>query len=171
MKTILLLVFLSSMVVAQRSVTDLAPTHAAELKRYLSANKDLTFRLEDNLSDDYLKSMRETFGKSFTPNYSAGDFNRDKVKDFAVLVYRAGAPNPNEGITSGEHAVDHPLKLVVFNGTRAGFRVAFTKDLEGPPASFIMFDKKLYYGIFETDSDTFSLVPTRRGYAIQFEGL
>jgi len=157
---------------AQRSVSELSATHAASLERYMSENKNLKFRHEQNLDNDYLQSMRETFGKNFKPNYAVADFNRDKIKDFAVLLYREGKAVPNRGITSKEHATDYPLRLVVFNGTKGGFRVAYSKDLQGPDAAFIAFStRKLYYGIYETDSDTFILAPSRRGYTMKFEGL
>src|SRR5262245_56770935 len=90
--------------VAQKSVTDLRPSHAAALERYMSANKKLTFLQEHNLSDEYLRSVHEWMGKTFMPNYAVGDFNRDKFTDFAVLVYREGEPQNNEGITSEEHS-------------------------------------------------------------------
>jgi hypothetical protein len=167
MRIILLLVVFSSVVAAQRSVSDLSPAHAAALERYMSANKGLTFRSENNLGGDYLKVMRETFGKNFKPNYAVADFNRDKIKDFAVLLYRAGKPVRIKGITGEEHAVEHPLRIVVFNGAGNGFRVAYSKDLAGPAAAFIKFDKKLGYGVFETD-DTFMLRPAGRGYAVEF---
>lgn len=168
MKSVLL-VFLAMTVSAQQSVSDLAPAHAAALERYMSANKELTFRQTHNLSDEYLKSVREWMGKGFKPNYAVGDFNRDKRTDFAVLLYRKGEPVTNDGIESEEHQTDYPLRLVVFNGLRTGFRVAYTTDLMGPPAAFIAFDKKLYYGIFETDADTFLLSPAGRGYIVEFE--
>ena len=166
---ITLILFLTVPASAQQSVSQLAPSHVSTLERYLSKNKNLTFRQEHNLSDEYLKDVRKWMGKNFQPNYAVGDFNRDRWKDFAVLLYREGEPEPNEGITSEEHAVDHPLRLVVFNGSKRGFRVAYAKDLYGPPAAFIAFDKQLYYAVFESDADTFILAPAGRGYIMEFE--
>jgi hypothetical protein len=172
MRTVLVLLILASCFVgakAQTSVSDLAPAHAAALEQYMSVNKDLTFRQTHNLSDEYLKLVREWMGKRFQPNYAVGDFNRDKRTDFAVLLYRKGEPVANDGIESEEHKSDYPLRLVVFNGLRSGFKVAYTTDLMGPPAAFIAFDKKLYYGVFESDADTFLLSPAGRGYIMEFE--
>lgn len=152
----------------QKSVSNLAPTHATALERYMSANKGLIFRQEINLSDQYLKDVHKWMGKRFMPNYAVGDFNHDRIADFAVLLYRDGEPIVNEGIKSEEHSKDYPLRLVVFNGTGKGFRVAYTQDLSGPPAAFISFEKKLHYGIFETDSDDFFLAPAGRGYIMEF---
>ena len=168
--TILATFWLASMAFGQKSVSELAPGHAAALENYLSANKTLTFRQEHNLSDEYLKSVHEWFGKRFKPNYAVGDFNRDKITDFAVLVYREGKSEPSGASgENNEHTPDYPLRLVVFNGAKKGYSVAYTTDLMGPHAAFIRFDKKLYYGIFETDSDNFMLTPAGRGYVMEFE--
>jgi hypothetical protein len=158
---VLLLLFTSSHL-AQRSIADLRPAHAAALERYLSANTALAFRSENVLDDDYLRSVREWMGAKFRPNYAAADFNRDKIGDFAVLLKRNGKC-VDSGATSPQHKRDCPLRLVIFNGRGAGFRVAFARDLMGPAASFIKYDKGLHFGVFETDN-TFMLSPTRRGY-------
>jgi hypothetical protein len=118
--------------------------------------------------------MRETLGRTFRPNYVVADLNGDRVEDFAVLLQRAGKPTnqaPSEH-SSKEHFPDYPLTLVVFNGGKGGkFSVAFTRDLDGPRAAFISLTtgrtKRLYYGIFETDSDIFTLVPAGRSYVMK----
>jgi len=158
-------------VFGQASIRDLDPSHAAALETFLSKNKQNSFRGESVVDDEYLKYMRESFGKKFRPNYVSADFNGDRVIDFAVLLQRAGKPTnqtPSES-ASKEHFPDYPLTLVVFNAMKGGkFRVAFTQNLAGPKAAFINLTtarrKRLYYGIFETDSDTFQLVPAGRGY-------
>ena len=161
----------SGSVFGQASVRDLSPSHATELETYLSKNKQNTFRSENIVDDDYLKYMRESLGAKLTPNYVVGDFNGDRIKDFAVLLNRDGTPTnlPTSANASKEHFPDHPLTLVVFNGVKGGkFRVAFTQNLDGPKAAFISMTtarkKRLYYGVFETDSDIFSLVPSGNGY-------
>lgn len=160
-------------VFAQTSVDDLRPAHAAALRAYLSSNTDLKFRQENNLGDEYLKDVRKGMGKKFLPNYAVGDFNRDKILDFAVLLYRDGKPEftgpDGKEETVSEHNPDFPLRLVVFNGGKAGFRAAYTEDLMGPNAAFIAFDKRLYYGIFESDADRFILAPSGKGYVIELE--
>jgi hypothetical protein len=178
MKTLLafscVLLFGSASVFCQASIRDLIPAHAAALETYLSKNKQNSFRSENSVDDDYLKYMRESFGKNFVPNYVAADLNGDGVRDFAVLLQRVGEPTnaaPSEH-SSKEHFPDYPLTLVVFNGMRGGrFRVAFTQDLDGPKAAFIKLTsgrtKRLNYGIFETDSDSFRLVPAGRGYVLR----
>jgi alpha-ketoglutarate-dependent taurine dioxygenase len=130
-RIILIISLLPIAIFAQKSASELLPAHSAELERYLTANKNLAFRQGYNLDDEYLKSVHEWFGKSFKPNYAVGDFNRNRIKDFAVLLYREGKCEPNEGITSEEHKEDYPLRLVVFNGIAKGFRVAIYEGLDG----------------------------------------
>lgn len=158
-------------VYGQASVRDLSPAHAEAVETYLSTNKQNTFRGQGTVDADYLKYMRESLGKTFTPNYVVADLNGDRIKDFALLLNRSGKPTnlPANANASREHFPDHPLTLLVFNGMKGGkFRVAFTQNLDGPKAAFINLTtgrrKRLYYGVFETDSDTFTLVPVGRGY-------
>jgi hypothetical protein len=168
------LIFGLPSVFGQASILDLSPLHAAAVEAYLAKNKRNSFRAETVVDADYLRSMRESLGRTFRPNYVVADLNGDRVIDFAVLLNRAGKPTnqPTSEHASKEHFPDHPLTLVVFNGVKGGeFRIAFTQDLDGPPAAFIHLTtgrkKRLYYGIFETDSDIFTLVPAGRGYVIK----
>ena len=149
---------------AQSSIEELPKGHAIAVADYLAANKDVRFRPHHRFSADYLKFITEEFGKGFKLSYAVGDFNGDKVEDFAMLFLRDGEPEAS-GATSEEHSTDYPLRLVVFNGEPGGkFRVAFTYDLMGPHAAHIRFaDKRLHYGVFETD-DTFYLVPEGNSY-------
>jgi hypothetical protein len=156
---------------AQRSIEDLDPNHAETLRRYLATHKNVSFRAESVLSEKYLSSIRETMGSSFRPNYAVGDFNGDKRKDFALLLNRDGR-RVASGATSVEHKWDHPLRLVVFNGTAAGFDLVLTQDLIGPfPALITYTGKRLHYGVFETDSDDFYLKPVGKRYVIRPEPL
>lgn len=166
--TTIFILFLSVTAAGQRSVADLKPAHATALETYLSANKTLTFRQEHNLEDEYLVEVHKWFGNKFKPNYAVADFNRDKIMDFAVLLYRDGESVEGGG-SEEPHKTDHPLRLVVFNGQNKGFRVAYTTDLMGPHAAFIHFDKSLYYGVFESDADSFILAPAGKGYIMEFE--
>jgi hypothetical protein len=168
------LIFGLPSVFGQASIGDLSPAHAAQVEAYLAKNKRHSFRAETVVDGDYLRSMRESLGKTFRLNYVVADLNGDRINDFAVLLNRAGKPTnqPTSEHASKEHFPDHPLTLVVFNGVKGGeFRVAFTQDLDGPRAAFIHLTtgrkKRLYYGIFETDADIFTLVPAGRGYVIK----
>ncbi len=154
---------------AQSSVDELPKEHAAAVTDYLAANNDVRFRPQHRFSPDYLKFITEELGKGFKLSYAAGDFNGDKVGDFAMLFLREGDAEAS-GATSEEHSMDYPLRLVVFNAEAGGkFRVAFTQDLMGPHAAHIRFaDKRLNYGVFETD-DMFYLVPEGKGYRPEVE--
>lgn len=171
--TAIITVGIGSFGFGQKSVSELKPAHATALESYLRTNDGLLFRQEHNVNDEYLRSVRKWMGKNFQPNYAVGDFNRDGIKDFAVLLYRPGKPEYNgpegEGDPVTEHNPDYPLRLVVFNGKKAGFRVAFSTDVMGPHAAFIRFEKGLYYGVFESDADTFILAPAGKGYIVEFE--
>lgn len=164
-----LILFASISVLAQSSVEELPTEHAAAVADYLAANKAVTFRPQHGFSADYLKFITEELGKGFKMSYAAGDFNGDKVGDFAMLFLRDGKPEPS-GATSEEHAMDHPLRLVVFNGEPGGkFRVAYTFDLMGPHAAYIQFaDKRMNYGVFETDQ-AFYLVPVGESYTLEVD--
>ena len=165
-------------VFGQRSISDLDLRHRNALDNYLKTRAGVSLRLETILDRKYLDYMSETLGTGFRPNYAVGDFNRDKKTDFAVLLSRPGKPknqNPEDGSQSSEHFPDFPMVLIVFNGGPGlTFKPAFTMDFFGPRASFIHFDKsgrRLYFGIFETDSDTFSLMPRGSGYRVKSEAL
>jgi hypothetical protein len=164
-----LILFSSVSIFAQRSVEKLPKEHAAAVADYLSANKTVKFRPQHGFSADFLEFITEGLGKGFKMSYAAGDFNGDKVGDFAMLLLRDGKPEPS-GATSEEHSTDYPLRLVVFNGEPGGkFRVAFTYDLMGPHAAYIQFaDRRLNYRVFETD-DAFYLVPDGKGYKPEVE--
>lgn len=173
------ILFLSSITIGQNSINDLADNHQEHLAKFLKANPTYSFRSQNNLADDYLKNVAEWFGKSLTPNYATGDFNGDKVEDFAVLLKRAGKPSykyspKKSGVD--EHSPDFPISLIIFNGRNAGqFIKTFEANLPGPNASFINVEKKnekdlLYYGVFETDSDSYVLKPLRSGYVMQSVG-
>lgn len=60
--------------------------------------------------------------------------------------------------------------LVIFNGDHQGFKSVFQRQLAGPRAAFIRFDKVLSYGVFETDSDSFEVVPYGQKYTIRYIG-
>ncbi len=165
----------SNAVGAQNAVLDLKPEHAAALEVYLAENKTRSFRKESILNDEYLASMRDNreFGKTFKPNYAVGDFNGDKIEDFAMILNRSGKPEwPTEDknrIT--EHTPDYPLTIVIFNGLGNGkFRLAFAEDTMGPAAAFIHFTgnkkaKALYYSIYETD-EIAKFAASGKGYII-----
>lgn len=180
MKRLVLILILTFSVSAfgQKSAAELDPQHGRALESYLKTRAGMSLRPETVVEREYLASMQEMLGAGAKTNYAVGDFNRDRRPDFAVLLNRPGKPRnlpPGESQSSSEHFPDFPLHLVVFNGgPRSTFRPAFTMNFYGPRAAFIHFDKKagrLFYGVFETDSDTFSLTPRGSGYRVKNEAL
>lgn len=69
---------------------------------------------------------------------------------------------------------DQNLMLVVFNGTtKGGFTVAHREKIEAPQTCFINLTDgkhpKLYFGVYESDSDTFILAPAGKGYIVEHD--
>ena len=123
---------------------------------------------ETVLDSEYLKYMRK-FLKNLKPYYIVGDFNRDKVFDFAMILSRKGVPSDNgEGIDEA-HRFDYPLSIIIFNGDKKGkFHQAFIEDIESPTACFLNVEKKeLYFGVFESDADTRIFTPVGKGYIVE----
>ena len=106
----LVMVLLGSITLsAQSSIEELPKGHAIAVADYLAANKDVRFRQQHRFSADYQKFITEELGKGFRLSYAAGDFNGDKVEDFAILFLRDGEPEAS-GATSEEHSTDFPLR-------------------------------------------------------------
>jgi hypothetical protein len=161
-----------NVVFGQKSVGDLRPAHAAALQKYFVENRDRHFLPEHQIDNEDLKFMRETFGKSFHPYYATGDFNGDRLQDFAVIVSRAGSPKFEDPDDPDPRKADHNLSVVVFNGTRLGvYRLAHFQDVEAPLTCFIRVDdgrkKRLYFAVFESDADTITLSPAGKGYVAE----
>ena len=98
------------------------------------------------------------FGRNFKPYYQTGDFNRDGIRDFAVILLTGRNVNdPNSG-----------MHVVVFNGVKGGkYRVAHIEHEEFSTALFINTSRnKLYVGVMETDSAG-CFVPAGRGYIVE----
>lgn len=161
-------------VLGQKSVDALRPKHAAELQNYLVTHEGEGFLQEHAVDDDTLADMREYFRKSFMPYYLTGDFNRDKVQDFAVLLTRAGKPVFATTEEAEARKDDQNLILVVFNGSaKGGFTVAHREKIAAPLTCFINMSDgkrpKLYFGVYESDADTFILAPAGKGYIVEYD--
>lgn len=167
------LLVVASCASAQKTVADLKPAHAAELQKYLAKDKTVGFLQEYAFDEEGLKYLREAFHKGMMPYYLTGDFNRDRRPDFAVILGRTGKPKFESEEEAASRKTDVNLRLVVFNGTKKGFTVAHTEDLEAPLTCFISLsdDKKrqLYFAVSESDADTFMLTPAGKGYIMEFE--
>lgn len=156
----------------QKRVADLHPSHAAALRSFLSKNKNHRFLSENVIGADHLKDMRKYF-KGHTPYYNVGDFNRDGINDFAVILSRDGSRKDNGDGMAETHRYDYPLTIVIFNGSRKGrYRPAFIENVTAPLVCFLNTEivkkkKQLYFGIFETD-DIRILSPAGKGYVVKY---
>jgi hypothetical protein len=171
---VLLAVFLSTALASgQRRIAELDPRHAAALKAFLSSNKNYGFLSEDVLGPKYLKEMRKSF-RAIRPYYNTGDYNADGVIDFAIILSRKGERKDKGEGMAATHRYDHPISVVIFNGDRRGrFKKVFIEDIEAPLVCFLNTDtfkrkKKLYFGVFETDSDTRIFSPSGKGYIVKY---
>ena len=163
---------LSALCFGQKTVADLKPSHATALEQFLSKNKEYQFLSSKVIDAEYMKFIRESFGKTFAPYYRVADFNLDKIADFAVILSRKGERKEN-GATSEEHKYDYPLAVVIFNGNKNGtFTKAFVEDIEAPLVCFLNVEgtkkKTIYFGVFESDADTRIFTPVGKGYIVEY---
>jgi hypothetical protein len=145
---------------AQRSVTEYTSAQRAALQKFIEAHPEYQFIPETWFEADTLAAARNEwgFGKRFRPYYQTGDFNGDRLPDFAVILLTGkDASDPKSG-----------MHVVIFNGIRSGgYRVAHVEREDFSPALFIQTaGKRLWVGIMETDSSG-CFIPAGRGYIIE----
>ncbi len=104
---------------AQKAVNQFAhmtAEHAAAVKAYIGANKSLRPAMRVDCQNKFgLDSLRQSAGAKAHPYYAAADFNRDKITDFAVVLY------------DSSRAADARFTLLIFNGAKTGaYKLAFT---------------------------------------------
>ena len=171
--SILVLFSFPHIVAAQKSVSELAPSHASALQEFLTRHPDLDFMSEKVIDQDYLKSMRQYLGARLMPYYHKGDFNGDGRQDFAHILAREG-PLEDQGPEITEtHRYRYPITIVVFNGMKGGrYREAFVRNYTAPLVCFLNTTggrkKRLYFGVSETD-EAFGMTPVGRGYIVEYE--
>ena len=156
----LLLLAIPTAAMAQRSVSEYTPAQRAAIQSFIAKNPTYQFIPETWFEEETLLAARNEwgFGKNFKPYYQAGDFNHDRIRDFAVVLLTGKNTNdPNSG-----------MHVVVFNGVRGNtYRVAHIEREEFNTALFINIGgKQLYVGVMETDS-TGCFVPAGRGYIVE----
>ena len=168
----LCLFILSALCFGQKAVADLKLSHAAALEHFLLKNKKYQFMSSKVIDAEYMKFIRESFGKTFEPYYQTADFNLDKIADFAVILSRKGRKKES-GATSEEHKYDYPLAIVIFNGNKNGtFTKAFVEDIEAPLVCFLNVEgtkkKTIYFGVSESDADTRIFTPVGKSYIVKY---
>ncbi len=168
---LLLLTLFSISGLAQKSVSDLPPAQSKALQEYLTNNPELKFLSEKSYDPEYLKVMREDFGQNFTPFYRQGDFNYDRVPDFAVILEKNIPPKKETGLAE-THQLQYTVVIVIFNGAKDGtYKSVFSETATVPLVCFINISgekkKRLYFGVYETD-DGFTMTPTRNGYKAEY---
>ncbi|HKO62167.1 MAG TPA: hypothetical protein VJV03_13470 [Pyrinomonadaceae bacterium] len=166
----MLLVFLSSAAHAQKSISDLPPAQASALKKFLSEKNGLVFLSEDAYDQGILKDMRKNFGARLKPSYRSGDFNRDGVQDFAVILLKEGSPPKDQGAEIAEsHRYLRDVTVVIFNGTARSYKPVFVKATQAPLLCFLNLDygKRLTFSVYETD-EGFIMRPVRTGYRLEY---
>ncbi len=175
MKSLLLILMLvfSFSIFGQKTISELKLAHARAIKRFLSKNKDYSFLSEKAFDVDTLRQYRKDFGKLLKPYYREGDFNRDGIADFALILSRKGVRPTNTREAGSPYEFNHPLALVIFNGSKNGtFRNAFIEKVDKPLVSFLSWTPRgrepLSFAVYATD-DYFMMKPTRRGYVIKFD--
>ncbi|MGH9901199.1 MAG: hypothetical protein ACRD68_05090 [Pyrinomonadaceae bacterium] len=144
---------------AQKSMSEYTSAQRAALQSFIAKNPAYRFIPEAWFEEETLKAARSEwgFGKNFKPYYQTGDFNRDGIRDFAVILLTG--KNVNDP--------DRRMHVVVFNGAKGGkYRVARIQHEEFSTAVFISTNRnKLYVGVMETDSAG-CFVPDGRGYKV-----
>lgn len=166
--TTLLLVFLSCDAHAQKSISDLPPAQASALQEFLSKQQNLVLLTEEKYDQSILREMRKNFGARLKPSYRSGDFNRDGVQDFAVILLKEGSPPEDQGAGMAEsHRYLHDVTVVIFNGSAGSYKPVFVKATQAPLVCFLNLDyqKRLTFLIYET-GDGFRMTPVKRGYRL-----
>lgn len=169
---ILCLLLLPTCVLAQKSVSELAPTHAAALQEYLAQNPDLEFLPETSMDKETLKDMRKDFEPRLTPYYRKGDFNHDSIQDFGIVLIKEGGPVKTNDDLDEPYRDEYEMNVVVFNGQRrGGYKAVFRKKMEAPLVCFLYssFEKKrkLYFAVYATDAG-FVMTPAGKGYIAEY---
>ncbi len=161
------ILFLQIQVFPQKTVKNLLPSHAEALIKFRSTHPDHNFLSELSMDSERLADMKKN--KILNPYYLVGDFNQDKIQDFALILGRKGRPkfdNPEEAEARAE---DQNLSVVVFNGIgRNKYKAALVEKVEAPLFCFLGLSTgkkpRLYFALWGSDSDSFVLTPVGKSY-------
>ncbi|HKE58158.1 MAG TPA: hypothetical protein VKB46_15705 [Pyrinomonadaceae bacterium] len=167
----LLLLTVTSVAKAQRSVSELPSAHADALQQFLAKHQGLEFLPETAINKDVLREMRNAFGVRFKPYYRTGDFNHDGLPDFAMILGKEGGPTGDQGPGIAEtHRYLYDVTIVIFNGAGKSYKPAFVKTTKAPLVCVLTTTserrRRLSFGVFETD-EGFIMTPAGKGYIIE----
>ncbi|MBU3676605.1 MAG: hypothetical protein FGM54_05410 [Chitinophagaceae bacterium] len=158
MKKILVLFIIlnSKFSYAQKSTTELPSTHRILLANFLAQNSNYSFIPETWMEQGLLKVARTEwgYGLNFKPYYKHADFNKDGIKDFAILLL-----NNN---------IHNKCVVVIFNGQKnSGYKLSHVEDEDYDTSTILAYnDKKLHIKILETESDG-CFIPAGNRYIVE----
>ena len=97
---------------AQKAANQFAHLNAAQtatVKSYIGQKKNLRPALRADCKNKFgLESLRQSAGNAAHPYFAAADFNRDKIADFAIVLY------------DSSRKADARFTVLIFNGSKSG---------------------------------------------------
>jgi hypothetical protein len=141
---------------SQKSTTEFTNTQRAALQNFISSYSQYQFIPETWFDKGTLKAIRNEwgFGKNYKPYFQNNDFNKDGIKDFAVILL-----NSNDKTNAA---------VVVFNGLKNGnFKfVHIEKEPFESELGLSFQDKKLNVLVFET-GNMGCFISSGKGYIVE----
>jgi hypothetical protein len=149
-------IFLSLTSLCQRSTTEFTNMQRVTLQKFISTHNQYHFIPETWFDEATLKAIRYEwgFGKKYKPYFQSNDFNKDGIKDFAVILLNSNKQN---------FAV-----VVVFNGLKNGtYKFAHLEKEEFQSELGLSFQgKQLNVLVFET-CNMGCFIPAGKGYIVE----
>ena len=128
---ILMVTAVASMSNAQKSMESLPRKEKAALALYLKGHKTYELLTESHFSTDAMKDLRTAI-KGFHPYYISDDFTDDGRRDFAVVIAQ------HSGLSTENF---HATFLLIFNGTKHGYKLAYSEEGNFDEGRYITFEK------------------------------
>ena len=144
----------------QKSTTEFTNTQRTALQNFVSSHSQYYFIPETEFDKSTLKAIRNEwgFGKNYKPYFNSNDFNKDGIRDFAVVL-------ANSSDTAGDNT---NAAVVVFNGLKNGsYKFAHIEKIELQSELGLSFqDRKLNVLVFETDNIN-CFITSGKGYKVE----
>ncbi len=142
---------------AQKSTTEYSSAQRIAIQQFIAGHEEYSFIPETWFDASTLKAVRFEwgFGAKYKPYYQVGDFNKDGIKDFAVILI-----NQNSSAQS--------CAAVVFNGILGSkYRLAHLEIEPWQEAlGLTLQNKQLNILTFETDNAG-CFIPAGKGYIVE----